>query len=159
MNHNIFLLLGTNIGDRALNLEQAIDGIGKLGEVITISGVYKTEAWGKTDQPEFFNQVIEIQSSFSPQVLLQKILSLEIELGRKRIEKWGPRVIDIDILLYDSEVIQEENLKIPHPGLPYRRFTLLPLNEIASLFIHPVFKKNINTLLKECADVLKVDKV
>lgn len=159
MNDCIFLSLGTNTGDRLANLEKARAAIKMFGNIISLSSTYQTEAWGKTDQPAFYNQVIEISTALSPVALLSAFLAIEIELGRVREEKWGPRTIDIDILFYGSTLVNQENLILPHPGIADRKFVLVPLNEIASEFIHPVYKKNISELLRACPDSLAVEKI
>ncbi|HTJ48945.1 MAG TPA: 2-amino-4-hydroxy-6-hydroxymethyldihydropteridine diphosphokinase [Cyclobacteriaceae bacterium] len=159
MKSEVFLLLGTNLGNTSMNLERARIYIKNIGNIVTESSVYRTKAWGKTDQPDFYNQVLGIVTSVEPEELLQKVLSIESEIGRERKEKWGPRVIDIDILFYENRIIELENLSIPHPGIPSRRFVLQPLAEIAPDFIHPQLKKNIRTLLKECPDILEVEKL
>jgi 2-amino-4-hydroxy-6-hydroxymethyldihydropteridine diphosphokinase len=159
MNSDIFLLLGTNLGNRMANLELAKQRISAIGEILEASSVFRTEAWGKTDQPSFYNQVIKISTFFAPEILLEKILSIEVEMGRIREIKWGPRVIDIDILFYQDSVINTPALTVPHPGIPVRKFTLLPLNEIAPFLEHPTLNKNISTLLQECTDTLMVEKL
>jgi 2-amino-4-hydroxy-6-hydroxymethyldihydropteridine diphosphokinase len=159
MKSEVFLLLGTNLGNTRMNLERARIYIKNIGNIVTESSVYRTKAWGKTDQPDFYNQVLGIITSIEPEELLQKVLSIESEIGRERKEKWGPRIIDIDILFYENRIVELENLFIPHPGIPSRRFVLEPLAEIAPDFIHPLLKKNIRTLLKECPDILEVEKL
>jgi 2-amino-4-hydroxy-6-hydroxymethyldihydropteridine diphosphokinase len=159
MDRNIYLLLGTNLGDRALNLTRTRQQIATFSEILAASSIFRTEAWGKMDQPAFYNQVLEITTLLGPEALLQKVLSIEAAIGRIREEKWGPRIIDIDILFYQHKVIQTPDLTIPHAGIPNRRFTLLPLHEIAPSFQHPVLKKNISTLLQECTDTLTVEKI
>jgi len=154
MEGGIFLLLGSNLGDKLSNLEEAKN---RIGSVIRSSSVYATGAWGKTEQPEFLNQVIEIKSHLSPQELLQKILDIEIAMGRVRIEKWGSRSIDIDILFYKNQVIDEANLKVPHPEIRNRRFTLEPLNELAPDLI--IQDKTVHQLLEECKDPLPVKRL
>lgn len=157
MEKNLYLLLGTNLGERKLNLEKAIFEIGrKVGSVIKKSGVYETAAWGIMDQPNFLNQVLQIETQFSPQIVLKKILEIEKKMGRIREQKWGARLIDIDILYFGNEIVESENLKIPHPFIQERRFTLMPLVEISPDFIHPIFKENNKTILINCTDQCKV---
>lgn len=153
----IYLLLGTNIGNRNKNLERAREMLVSNG--ITIrkeSDIYETAAWGKEDQEPFLNQVIEVETGKSPQRMLFIANMIEKEMGRERFEKWGSRLIDIDILYFNDIVFQEENLKIPHPEIQNRRFTLTPMVEIAPEFIHPSLQKSQSQLLEECADSLEV---
>lgn len=159
MNSGIYLLLGTNMGDRLLHLQQAGSKIADFATINRVSAVYKTAAWGKTDQPDFFNQVLEISTPLDPWALMEKLLEVEKTLGRERIEKWGPRIIDIDILLFAQRKIESDNLTIPHPQLPNRRFALEPLYEISPAFIHPVTGMTIAELLNQCADSLTVEKL
>ena len=158
--NDVYLLLGSNLGDRNLFLQQAIQYIEKnISPVIKMSSVYETQSWGKTDAPDYLNQVIMLQTDIPAQTILQKILEIEIILGRRREEKWGSRTIDIDILFYGESVINEPGLQVPHPELDKRRFTLEPLNEIASEFIHPGLKKTIFQLINELTDDLIVKKI
>ncbi|MEZ2335637.1 2-amino-4-hydroxy-6-hydroxymethyldihydropteridine diphosphokinase [Mucilaginibacter sp. RCC_168] len=158
--NDIFLLLGSNLGNRKLFLKQAIDHIeAEIAPVVKLSSVFETQSWGKTDAPDYLNQVVQLRTSLPARVLLEKILAIEILLGRERKEKWGSRTIDIDILFYGDEVIQEPDLKVPHPELHKRRFTLEPLAEIAAAFIHPILHKNILQLKSELIDDLIVKKV
>jgi 2-amino-4-hydroxy-6-hydroxymethyldihydropteridine diphosphokinase len=154
------LLIGGNLGDRKVNLLTAISLINELcGPLTRSSSIYETEAWGKTDQPSFLNQALEISTSLNARQLMRKILTIEKEMGRVRMEKLGPRIIDIDILLYENEIHDLRFLKIPHPEMHNRRFVLVPLAEIDPTLQHPVLKKTIAELLEECPDNLQVFKV
>jgi 2-amino-4-hydroxy-6-hydroxymethyldihydropteridine diphosphokinase len=156
----IFILLGSNLGDRQENLSRARQEISRsIGEIITTSSVYKTAAWGNTHQPDFYNQVIEISSSHDPEKLILDTQMIEKKMGRIQKEKWGPRIIDIDILFHGDSVISDENLTIPHPEISNRRFTLMPLAEIAPDFTHPILKKTVFKMLEDCKDNLPVEKV
>ena len=153
------LLIGGNLGDRKTNLLMAISLINEqCGSLTRSSSVYETEAWGKTDQPSFLNQALEISTSLNARQLMRKILKIEKEMGRVREEKLGPRIIDVDILLFENEIHDLRFLKIPHPELQNRRFVLVPLAEIDPTLQHPVFKKTIAELLEECPDLLNVKK-
>jgi len=157
---NVFLLLGSNLGNREMYLQQAIMGIeAEIALVAKASGVYETQSWGNNDAPDYLNQVVLLQTNLPPRDLLDKILYIEKALGRERREKWGPRFIDIDILFYDDKVIDEPGLQIPHPRLHERGFTLEPLAEIAPEFIHPVFNKTIAQIKAELKDSLIVKKL
>ncbi|MBB3057575.1 2-amino-4-hydroxy-6-hydroxymethyldihydropteridine diphosphokinase [Mucilaginibacter gotjawali] len=158
--HEVFLLLGSNLGDRQLFMKQAIDQIESvIAPVLKKSSVYETQSWGKTDAPDYLNQVILLKTAFNPNEVLEKVLNIENRLGRRREEKWGSRTIDIDILLYDQQIINDPGLIIPHPELQKRRFTLEPLAEIAADTMHPVLKKNILQLKFELIDELNVKKI
>lgn len=153
----LYLLLGGNLGDRPLYLAQAREHIAaQIGAIIQASALYETAAWGKTDQPAFLNQVLQVQTELTPEQVLQGINHIEQELGRVRQEHWGARVIDIDILFYDDLVLQTQRLTIPHPQLHLRRFTLLPLAEIAPTLEHPGLHKSAARLLQDCPDTLEV---
>lgn len=155
-----YLLLGTNLGDKTTNLDQAIRLISdKIGNLITKSSIYRTAAWGKHDQGEFLNQVLCLETELSASSLLNKCLGIEMEMGRVRYERWGERLIDIDILYIDDQVLNESRLVVPHPQIQNRRFTLIPLVEIARDFVHPLLKKNHAELLMACEDVLDVSKL
>jgi 2-amino-4-hydroxy-6-hydroxymethyldihydropteridine diphosphokinase len=154
------LLIGGNLGDRKENLLTAISLISEqCGPLTRSSSIYETEAWGNTDQPSFLNQALEISTSLNARQLMRKILRIEKEMGRIRKEKLGPRIIDIDILLFENEIHDLRFLKIPHPEMQNRRFVLVPLAEIDPTLQHPVFKKTIVELLEECPDNLEVRKI
>jgi len=154
------LLIGGNLGDRNKNLLTAISLINEhCGPLTKVSSIYETEAWGKTDQPTFLNQALEISTSLNARQLMRKILKIEKEMGRIRKEKLGPRIIDIDILLYENEIHDLRFLKIPHPEMHNRRFVLVPLAEIDPTLQHPVLKRTIAELLEECPDNLEVKKI
>lgn len=154
-----YLLTGGNLGDRKQNLTIAREFISKqCGEIIASSSLYETAAWGKTDQPAFLNQALEIATALTARQLIRRILKVETMMGRVRKEKYGPRLIDIDILLFNNEKHNYQLLKLPHPEMQNRRFALLPLAEIAPDIVHPVLNKTITELLKECKDKLSVKK-
>lgn len=155
-----YLLIGGNIGDRLSYLKKAIWLIKEqCGNVIITSSIYETAAWGKTDQAAFLNQVLLIETDLKPASLLETILKIESSLDRKRTEKYDPRTIDIDILYYEGEVIETDQLTIPHPKISERRFVLTPLTEIEPELIDPVHEKTIQKLLDECQDTLEVKRL
>lgn len=149
--------LGGNMGNRIYHITWAQQLISQqLGTIVRCSPLYQTAAWGNTDQPNFLNQVVILKTPFSPIQCLQKCLQIEKSMGRKREIKWGPRIIDIDILLYNNIKINTPNLQVPHPHLHERRFVLEPLCDVLPNFKHPYLKKNLSQLLKECPDSLPV---
>jgi 2-amino-4-hydroxy-6-hydroxymethyldihydropteridine diphosphokinase len=154
-----YLLTGGNMGNRAGYLHDASENISNsCGKICKESSLYETAAWGKTNQPNFFNQVLFIETALRADELMKEILLIEEKMGRIRNEKYGARIIDIDILFFNDEIINKPQLVIPHPEIQNRRFALAPMNEIAPGFIHPVLLKDISTLLKECGDKLDVKK-
>lgn len=143
-----YLSLGSNQGNREEYLSKSIQALKAFGKIIKKSSIIETKAWGKEDQADFLNQVILIQTNLSPEDLLQKCQNIETKLNRKRIEKWGPRTIDIDILFYNDLVLNTPQLQIPHPYIPHREFVLNPLSEISPNFIHPTLNQSISVLLE-----------
>ena len=144
----IYLGIGSNLGDRLQNLNDCIDAF----SIVQKSSIYESEPVGFLDQPWFLNAVIQIDSTLMPRELLKYCQSVENKLGRKREIPKGPRTIDIDILFFGDRIIQDPDLIIPHPEIANRRFVLMPMNEIASDFIHPASKESISELLKVCPD-------
>ena len=150
---HVYLLLGSNLGDRLQVLLAAGELIAiQIGNIVAESSIYETAPWGVLDQPSFLNQVVEVETDLSPEEVLRVILDIEHELGRVRYERWGARVIDIDILYFNNLVLDSARLTIPHPRLHERRFTLIPLAELAPLFIHPILNKSTLHLLADCPD-------
>lgn len=154
-----YLLTGGNKGDRKSNLEKAAVMIdASCGKILRRSALYETAAWGKTDQPSFLNQALLIDSQMDPEALMRSLLDIELRLGRVRNEKYGPRTIDIDMLLFENRIQHTSLLTLPHPELTRRRFALQPLAEIAPTLHHPVNGKTILELLEVCEDHLPVSK-
>lgn len=154
-----YLLTGGNMGNRLNHLRQAAEWIQqKCGKILAQSSIYETEAWGKTDQPAFLNQALQVETDLSPDALMQALLDIETVMGRTRTIKMGPRIIDLDILLIDDLLQTSALLTIPHPALTLRKFALLPLAEIAPGLMHPLEKKSIVELLEICPDTLNVQK-
>jgi 2-amino-4-hydroxy-6-hydroxymethyldihydropteridine diphosphokinase len=158
--NQIFLLLGSNLGNKRAVLEQTANIIGfRVGKIFASSSFFETEPWGNADQPSFVNQVIGVTSLLGAKDLLDVCKKIEKEMGRESNEKWGPRLIDIDILFFGNDIIESDALSIPHPQLHLRRFTLEPFHEIAPELVHPIFKKTISELLLECTDRSEVHKL
>ena len=151
--NKVYLQLGSNIEDRILNITRAIEEIkNNIGNIILESKLYESSAWGVTNQADFLNKVICIETNLNPEEILSATQKIERLIGRKEREKWVQREIDIDILFYNNQEIKKRNLSIPHPLIQDRLFVLYPLNEIAKDFIHPSYNKNISELLKNCND-------
>ena len=158
--NGIYLIIGGNMGDRVSLLAECAAFIEKkIGKIIQQSALYETAAWGKTDQPSFLNQVLYIHTNQSAHDVLKKCLAIEHNMGRIRFQKWESRIIDIDILFYNQDVINEKVLSVPHTQIANRKFVLVPLCEIAPNLIHPVLLLSIETLLKQCDDPLEVKKM
>ncbi|RYG05265.1 MAG: 2-amino-4-hydroxy-6-hydroxymethyldihydropteridine diphosphokinase [Chitinophagaceae bacterium] len=152
-----YLLIGGNIGNRPENLSEAVRLIGeRAGRIRAVSGIFETAPWGLAEQDSFLNQAIAVDTELAAEALLQILLAIELDMGRRRQTKNGPRVIDIDILFYGNETISSKDLTIPHPLLAERRFALVPLCDLIPDFIHPVLKLKLSELLEICPDTLPV---
>jgi 2-amino-4-hydroxy-6-hydroxymethyldihydropteridine diphosphokinase len=157
---DIFLLLGTNLGAKLTNLNLAYSQLALGGlEMYNKSSVYESAPWGLAEQDAFLNQVLQCSWLGSPIDLLLLCQKVENSLGRVRNKHWGPRIIDIDILYFSNEVVEAESLKVPHPGIVERKFTLIPLVELNAEFIHPVISKSNIELLRDCKDTLGIQKM
>ena len=153
MFHRAYLGLGSNLGDRTEHLKKALASLCRTGEVRKVSSLYETEPLGVQDQPGFRNAVALLETTLTPRALLGELKRIEKELGRSPGGlRWGPRVIDVDILSYDDLIFTEEGLTIPHPEMERRRFVLEPLSEIAPGWVHPVSGKTVEVLLKKCLE-------
>jgi len=158
--YSVVILLGSNLSSRQEFMQQAAQLISiEVGHIVKYSSYYETKAWGNESQPDFLNQVLVCETTYSPIEVLTHCLSIEKKLGRHRKEKWGSRTIDIDILYFGNEIIATPQLKIPHPLLHQRRFTLVPLCEVLPDFVHPVFNFSNKQLLERCEDELEVVKL
>lgn len=156
----VFLLLGSNIGDTKQYLDTARQHLlEEVGTLSRISAIYRTKAWGIEDQPDYLNQVMALMSPYPPLEILARILAIEMKMGRHRLVKWGSRTIDIDILYYGDDIIDHPDLKIPHPYLQARNFALAPLAEVAPDFIHPVLHCSNAELLLQSKDPLPVERL
>jgi 2-amino-4-hydroxy-6-hydroxymethyldihydropteridine diphosphokinase len=157
---NVFILLGSNMGKRKNFLSKAKKLINAGAGAITIeSSIYETAAWGNTNQQAFLNQVVVIKTQLEPDELMQTLLQIEVQLGRVRTKKFGPRTIDLDILFYGTQILKTKLVTIPHPAIQDRRFVLVPLAELSPRKIHPVYKQTVAQLLKICTDNLAVTKL
>lgn len=150
----MFLGIGSNVGDRARFLRTAVERLRTLEgvNVIAASSVYETDPVGRTDQPQFLNAVVEIETTLPPTALMQTVKKIEAAMGRTLNERWGPREIDIDILLYDGLVYSDEELRVPHSELERRKFVLVPLREIAPDLVHPANGMTVTELAQVCVD-------
>ncbi len=148
-----YIGIGSNLGNREENCRKAITLLtGKSIKILKCSSLYETEPWGVKEQPEFINMAVEIETHMEPLELLRAIKEIENGMGRREGLRWGPRVMDLDILLYDDLILRTQELEIPHPRLRDREFVLKPLSEIAPDKIHPLFKKSIKNLLSELSE-------
>jgi len=156
---HLYLLLGANLGDKQQTFAQARRYVAEqVGAIVSASSLYETEAWGVTNQPTYLNQVLLVDTYLTPADALTQTQAIEQRLGRVRAEKWGARLIDIDLLFYDSLILNSPTLTLPHPLLHERRFTLMPLAELAPDFVHPVLGLPVHTLLANCTDENEVIK-
>ncbi len=155
-----YLLLGSNLGDRAARLAQARrDLAATAGRLVATSALYETAAWGVEDQPGFLNQVLVVDTELAAPALLAACLAAEQQQGRERLVRWAARTLDVDILLFGQEIVATPSLTVPHPALPERRFALVPLAEVAPHLLHPQLHRTISQLLADCPDPLAVTKV
>ncbi|HIJ59764.1 MAG TPA: 2-amino-4-hydroxy-6-hydroxymethyldihydropteridine diphosphokinase [Nitrospirae bacterium] len=155
----IALSIGSNLGKREENINKAIKMLSERGVIVQeVSSFYETEPWGYKDQPAFINIAVKAKTSLSPQKLLDVVKSIELKLGREKNFKWGPRLIDIDIIFYNDLIIDNDEIKIPHPLMQEREFVLKPLVEIMPHMVHPLFQRNIETLLNEFKGGIEIGK-
>ena len=157
--NRVTLLIGGNMGDRMANLDNALNLMkATLGDLIQLSSRYETSAWGFTEQPDFINQAVLLETNLTASELMQSILRIETQMGRERTVPLGPRIIDIDIIYFNDDIINSPELTVPHPKMSERLFVLKPLVEIMPNYIHPILLKSNTILLKECGDSLAVHK-
>ncbi len=158
--NTVYILLGSNMGNSKAQLLLAAEKIEiKIGKIIKASSLYTTEAWGKKNQPNFINQVLIVKTSVEASNLIKIVLTIEEGMGRKRTTKNAPRIIDIDILFFNNEIINTQNLVVPHPEIHNRRFVLVPLVELSPFYMHPFIKKSMSELLLTTKDNLNVQKI
>lgn len=161
MKHLAYLSIGGNMGDRLAYLQAALEALDRHSDcrLGSVSHIYETPAWGKTDQADFLNLACQVETDLSAQEFLTFCQEIEQDLDRVRIEKWGQRTIDLDIIFWDDQVIREENLQVPHPYAHERAFVLLPLTDIAADYYHPVLQKTVAELLLPLKDVKDIKKL
>jgi 2-amino-4-hydroxy-6-hydroxymethyldihydropteridine diphosphokinase len=150
--YTVYVGLGSNLGNRMENLQRAVAELGKIGSVTALSSIYETEPVGMEDAGPFLNMVTSIQTEDDPPLLLVKLKSVERKIGRRPHAHMEPRIIDLDILLYRGLAYEDHTVRVPHPMLEHRRFSLEPLNEIAPTAVHPTLEKTIATLARQCRD-------
>jgi 2-amino-4-hydroxy-6-hydroxymethyldihydropteridine diphosphokinase len=148
-----YLSLGGNLGNTIEIFQNSMEILTKkVGKITQLSSLYQTAAWGPIPQNDFINQVIEVETYISAQELMDALLEIELQMGRIRNERWGPRTLDLDIIFFDDQIISTENLEIPHPRMTERKFVLVPMTEINPSFVHPKIQKTMDQLLLECED-------
>jgi 2-amino-4-hydroxy-6-hydroxymethyldihydropteridine diphosphokinase len=157
--HRAYLSLGSNVGDRFGYLQQAVTRLNEKAQIRTISSMYQTAPVGRISQNDFFNLALELETHCSPHDLMDVLLDIETHLGRRRLERWGPRTIDIDIIFYEDRIIHADGLSIPHPHYAERNFVLIPLAEIAGDFVCPIRKIPISRILEKSKDPQAVKKL
>jgi len=155
----VCIQLGTNIGDRAENLKTALKLLSKSVHKVRLSSIYETAPWGNTEQAPFYNQLILARTSYSPFHLLKICQEIENQMDRQKVEHWGPRIIDLDIIFYSNKIIFSPELTIPHPLMQERNFVLLPLSELKPAWIHPIYHKDIEQLRLDCKDTSEVNRL
>ena len=161
MIHTAYIGIGSNLGTSGENCVEAIEKISTNDhiKIISKSSFYKTAPIGDIEQDWFINSVIRVNTKLNPKELLLTLLNIESEMGRIRKEKWGPRLIDLDLLFYDKLILNQEGITLPHPEMQKRNFVLVPLNEISENLTHPILKKTVKTLLQESSDDTEVKKL
>jgi len=161
MIHTAYIGIGSNLGTSGENCVEAIEKISTNDhiKIISKSSFYKTAPIGDIEQDWFINSVIRVDTKLNPKELLLTLLNIESEMGRIRKEKWGPRLIDLDLLFYDKLILNQEGITLPHPEMQKRNFVLVPLNEISENLTHPILKKTVKTLLQESSDDTEVKKL
>jgi 2-amino-4-hydroxy-6-hydroxymethyldihydropteridine diphosphokinase len=154
----VFIGMGSNLGDRAVQIRKAVESIGMMPatEIVRMSSIYETSPVGIPDQPRFLNAVIEVSTRLVPRDVLKEVRKIEKELGRTEYRRWGPRTIDLDILLYDNDVIISDELTVPHPRMTERKFVLVPLAELDPAVVHPVEQKTVGMILARCSSMEEV---
>ena len=153
------IMLGSNMQDPIQQLDLAILKMQTLGKIVATSSLYKTAAWGNTNQNDFINQALILECNLPAEELMRALLDVELSMGRQRISKWAERSIDIDIIFYDNIIMNTDVLHVPHPHMQNRKFVLEPCAEIAGDWKHPILQSDIQELLKNCKDVLSVEKI
>lgn len=156
--NSVVLHLGSNMGDRHKHLKWAFENISRrIGPIDKCSKIYNTEAWGKEDQPDYLNAAAIVQTTLGPHDIIKETKAIEKEAGSDRKEKWGKRKLDIDLLFYEDQIIDAEDLRVPHPFIHKRNFVLVPLNDIIPFYRHPQLDRTIEELTLSCRDPLKVE--